>query len=205
MNLKQTMIILVFSLPLLLAACIPAAPTPTATNTPTLTHTTTPTPTNTPTPTPTATHTPMPTPTATDTPTPLPFQAKISSPSDGERVSTNPEVVAEYKNIPTDRYLWVAVRIPKVRPTGLIYPQLKDMQLPPHLVGTGIYHTYAALGGKEDVGDPFNIIVLLADQAANDQITAYAKACSFLVNACTGMPLPETGVEILDFITVVRK
>ncbi len=194
MSLKQVMITLGFSLPLLLVACLPT-PAPTATNTPTLTHTPTPTPTNTPTPTPTT----------TDTPTPPPSQAKISSPIDGERVSTNPEVVAEYKNIPNDHYLWVAVHIPKVRPTGLIYPQLKDMQLPPHLVGTGIYHTYAALGGKEDAGDPFNIIVLLADQAANDQITAYAKACSFMPNACTGMPLPETGIQILDFITVNRK
>lgn len=144
------------------------------------------------------------TPPFTPTPT-LPVRAKISGPGDGDHVSTYPEVVTEYENIPTDRYLWVAVRIPKVRPTGLIYPQLKDGQLPPHLVGAGIYHTFAALGGEKDIGDPFNIVVLLADQAAHDQFIAYGKACSFNANACTGMQLPETGIEVLDFITVIRK
>jgi hypothetical protein len=92
-----------------------------------------------------------------------------------------------------------------VRPAGLIYPQLKDGKLPPHLVGTGIYKTYAALGAKEDIGAPFNIVILLADQEANALIMAYAKACGFNPDSCKGMPLPETGVEILDFITVIRQ
>lgn len=141
---------------------------------------------------------------STSTPLPVPH-AKISEPLDGQRVSTNAEVVTEYWNIPGNRYLWVAVRIPAVRPVGLIYPQLKEMKLPPQLVGTGIYKTYAALGSEKDVEAPFNVIVLLADQTAHDLITAYAKTCSFNPGSCAGMPLPETGIEILDFVTVIRQ
>jgi hypothetical protein len=197
MKLWRTIIILVFSLNLLVAACIPSTPVPTPT--PTLAPTMTPTPTHTPTPTSTLA------PTMTSTPTPAP-RAHISAPTDGQGVPPNAEVVVEYSNIPQDHYLWVVVRIPSIHPkTWWIYPQLYENKVPSHWVGSGMLTTNAALGGPRDTGAPFNVVVLLVGQEANRSFVEYANHCGPVPTTCTGMPLPETEIEILDFTTVIRK
>lgn len=194
MKLWRIMTILAVSLHLLLAGCVPSAPIPT----PTPTSTTTPSPTYTPTPTSTSTATPAP-------------QARISEPIDNQRIPPNVKVIVEYKDIPHDRYLWVAVRIPDVRPPGppltrWIYPQLQDGKVPPHLEGAGTFVIDAAFGGgSKDSGVPFNVLVLLVDANAQESFTEYAGHCGPFPATCLGMKLPDTGVEILDFSTVIRQ
>ncbi len=139
------------------------------------------------------------------TPTPAP-QARISEPTDGQRVPSNAKVVVEFKNIPPDRYLWVAVRIPKVQPTWWIYPQLHDRQVPPHWVGTGMLTTVAAFGGgSEDSGAPFNLTILLVDEKAHRSFTAYADNCGRVATSCIGIAPPDAEMQILDFSTVIRE
>jgi len=130
-------------------------------------------------------------------------QAHISEPIYGQGVLVNARVSIEYENIPPDRHLWVVVRIPKVGLPRLIYPQLQDGGGP--LVGDGTLDTIVTLGGDADHGAPFNIVVLLVDEDANHFFTAYEKDCRSDEALCNGMSLPDRGVAILDFNTVIRE
>ena len=164
----------------------------------------------------TATPTPTPSPTSiatstsilmtTLTPMPCPH-ARIVEPEycDGQTVPTDVEVVAECRNIPQDRYVWVVVRVPKVKPTWLVYPQLHRGDKPTQVIGDGTFETTVKLGGDEDSGNPFNIVILLLNREANRSFTEYAEKCIAEERLCLGIPLPETGVEILDFVTVIRE
>ena len=132
--------------------------------------------------------------------------ARIIEPEyhDGHTVPTHISVVAEYKDIPQNRYLWVVVRIPKVKPTWLVYPQLHSGKIPIQVVGDGQFEITVDLGGNADSGELFNIIILLLNKEANRSFTTYAKDC-IAKDICGGIPLPDTGVEILDFTTVIRE
>jgi hypothetical protein len=156
----------------------------------------------------TATPTPTPSPTsiATSTSMPCPY-ARIVEPEycDGQTVPTDVSVVAECRNIPQDRYIWVVVRVPKVKPTWLVYPQLHRGDKPTQVIGDGTYETTVKLGGDEDSGNLFNIVILLLNGEANRSFTDYAENCIAEETLCVGIPLPETGVEILDFVTVIRE
>jgi hypothetical protein len=130
-------------------------------------------------------------------------RARISEPIDGQGVPVHARVIIEYENIPPDRHLWVVVRVPKVGLPWLIYPQLQGREEP--LVGDGMIETTAALGGDDDSGDPFNIVALLVNEEANRFFTAYANDCGRDPGLCNGMLLPDRGVEILDFNTMIRE
>jgi len=131
--------------------------------------------------------------------------ARITEPTNGQLVPIYAKVAFEYNNIPPDRHLWPAVRIPGVGSVRwLIYPQLRGIEA----IGTGkgFYETMAAFGGENDSsGRPFNVVILLADEDANSRFVEYAKECNLDSNLCNGMVLPDKGVEILDFDTVIRK
>ena len=154
----------------------------------------------------TPTPTPSPTSTATLTPTLYPH-ARIVEPEycDGQTVPTDVSVVAECHNIPQDRYVWVVVRVPKVKPTWLVYPQLQRGGKPTQVIGDGTFETTVKLGGDEDSGNPFNIVILLLNGEANRSFIEHAENCIAEETLCVGIPLPETGVEILDFVTVIRE
>jgi hypothetical protein len=143
---------------------------------------------------------------------PLPH-ARIIQPEDyydHQTVQPDVKVVVEYKDIPRNRYLWVVVRIPSVRlvtplrPSRLVYPQLQSGKLPTEVTGTGNLETTVHLGGDKDSGAPFNILVLLLDEESNRSFVDYSLNC-INTGACGGIQLPETGEEILDFVTVVRE
>lgn len=130
-------------------------------------------------------------------------RARISEPIDGQSVPVHARVIIEYENIPPDRHLWVVVHIPKLRLPWLIYPQLQGRKKP--LVGDGMIDITATLGGGSDSGDPFNIVALLVNEEANRFFTAYANDCARDPGLCNGMFLPDRGVVILDFNTVIRE
>lgn len=130
--------------------------------------------------------------------------ASISEPTNGQLVPIYAKVTFEYNHIPHDRHLWLVVRIPGIGSAPwLIYPQLQGMET----IGTGngVFKTTAAFGGDNDSGRPFNIVVLLVDENANLRFDDYANKCKLDSNLCNGMLLPDKGVEILDFDTVIRE
>lgn len=129
--------------------------------------------------------------------------ARIVGPPDGATLPSPTSVIIEYHDIPQDRYLWVVLRIPSVRPVWLVYPLLEE-GVPEQVVGDGAIVTSVWLGGDQDSGKPFNIVVLLLDEAANDSFVEYANEC-IAGGDCGGIPLPDTGVRILDFNTVIRE
>lgn len=139
------------------------------------------------------------------TPSPRPW-ARITQPTDGQRVPVNNPVLVEYNNLPAGHYLWVVVRIPRVQPVWWLYPQLLDGKIPTRTGPSGLLKTNAAFGGgREDSGIPFNLVVLLLNEQAQQAFANYANACGSVPQSCVGMPLPEGEIEILDFNTVVRE
>jgi hypothetical protein len=130
--------------------------------------------------------------------------ARIIEPTDGQYVPIYAKVTFEYNNIPRDRHVWLAVRIPGIGlVTWLIYPQLQGMAAIQK--SNGVSEITAAFGGDNDSERPFNIVVLLVDEDANLRFDDYANKCKLDSNLCNGMILPDKGVEILDFDTVIRK
>jgi hypothetical protein len=129
--------------------------------------------------------------------------ARIVEPPDGATLPSPTSVIIEYHDIPQDQYLWVVLRIPSVKPVWLVYPLLEE-GVPEQAVGDGALATSAWIGGEQDSGKPFNIVVLLLDEEANGSFVEYANAC-IARGDCGGIPLPDTGVRILDFSTVTRE
>ena len=185
---------------------------PTATPMPTPTPTYTPTPTSSPTPTPTpeptATATPSPTVTPTDTPTPTPAPTNtatptrkptntptpaclISEPADGnENLGYENEVGVTCSDVPDSLYIWVLVYS---HPDSIYYPQSAPVGS-----GSGQYRETAYLGTEtEGIGSQFDIIVALADEAANTVLQSAA------TNYTGWLDLPD-GVEEKARITVRR-
>jgi len=129
--------------------------------------------------------------------------AHIVEPPDGATLPSPTSVIVEYHDIPQDRYLWVVLRIPSVKPAWLVYPLLEE-GIPEQAVGDGALATSVWLGGEQDSGKPFNVVVLLLDEEANRSFVEYANKC-IAAGDCGGILLPDTGVRILDFNTVIRE
>lgn len=137
-------------------------------------------------------------------PPPAP-NARIMEPQheSGGRVPTDVRTEVYYNNIPQGRYFWVVVRVPKLRPVWLVYPQLRN-GIPTGITGDGTYITTVSIGSDADFDEPFNVVVLLLDEEANSSFTTYSKNC-IDTGICPGTLLPATGVDILDFTTVIRE
>ncbi len=135
-----------------------------------------------------------------------PPSARILSPLYGDGpVPVQVKAFVAYDHIPAGQYLWVVVRVPKVQPPGLVYPQLLN-GIPKPVTGKGTAEIVVQLGNADsDVADPFNLVVLLLDEAANGSFNDYSRECINDKTKCDGIELPNTGVEILDFNTVIRK
>jgi hypothetical protein len=172
----------------------PFSPTPTPTPTPQPTATATPsptvTPTDTPTPTPTPTDTPIPTQTPTNTATP-PSTGLITQPADGEEdLGYENEVTVTCSNVPDSMYVWILVFS---HSNSIYYPQSEPLGS-----GSGQYSGRAYLGTEtEGMGNQFDIIVALADEAANTVLQSAA-------TNYTGWPDIPDGVEEKARITVRR-
>jgi hypothetical protein len=133
---------------------------------------------------------------------PVPF-ARIVEPPDGATLPSPTSVIVEYHDIPQDQYLWVVLRIPSVKPAWLVYPLLEE-GIPEQALGNGALATSVWIGGDQDSGKPFNFVVLLLDEEANGSFVEYANAC-IAGGDCGGILLPDAGVRILDFNTVIRE
>ncbi|MFN8493182.1 MAG: hypothetical protein U0350_36600 [Caldilineaceae bacterium] len=120
-----------------------------------------------------------------------------------QRVPMQATAVVEYRDIPPARYLWIVVRIPKVIPNWLVYPQVAD-GMPREVIGSGTFSTTVGLGTDADSGQLFNLVVLLLNAEANRSFVEYAALCQ-AKQSCGGIALPDSGVTILDFNTLIRE
>ncbi|MBL8093241.1 MAG: hypothetical protein JNL73_03655 [Anaerolineales bacterium] len=132
--------------------------------------------------------------------------AQILKPEDYNGVdalSSPSTILVEYTHIPSDHYIWVVVRDPRVRPMRMAYPQLSN-GLPTPVQGDGRFETTISLGGPDDSHMPYNVVVMLLDEKANGAFLEYAQGC-IEKHLCGGISLPYPGAEILDFVTIVRQ
>jgi cell division septation protein DedD len=167
-----------------------STPTPTPQPTATATPSPTVTPTDTPTPTPAPTNTPIPTQTPTNTATPPPT-CLITQPAEGEEdLGYENEVTVTCSNVPDSMYIWILVFS---HSNSIYYPQSEPLGS-----GSGQYSGRAYLGTEaEGIGGQFDIIVALADEAANTVLQSAA-------TNYTGWPDLPDGVEEKARITVRR-
>jgi hypothetical protein len=170
-------------------ACQPTAtPTPTQPPTPTPTVTLTATPTLTPIPTST------PTPTATPTPEP---QIAISAPVDGASVGRLEHIAGTSGHIPPGYAIWVVVY---AHAGGRYHPH----NSPAEMETGGEWASHAYIGGTDDVGQRFDIIVVLADVSAQRALKTYVgKATSTGVEE--GLESIPAGATVYARITVTRE
>ncbi len=136
--------------------------------------------------------------------TPVPQARVVGGISDGQSVDMNSNVVIKYENIPKKRYLWVAVHIPSLGQPRLVFPQAPNGVMPVQVSESGTLPVNVILGNKNDVGAPLNVMLLLLNDEANDIFKNNVQTC-LQSNNCSGLVLPDAGVDILDFITVIRK
>jgi len=131
--------------------------------------------------------------------------ARIIEPqyTDGKGLPPKVTAIVEYKNLPVNHYLWIVMRVPKVKPDWIVYPQMQ-MGIPGSVIEPYRLEIPVGLGNDTDSGQPFNIIVLLLNEEANQLFIEYATACE-IEKKCGGLLLPPRGVNILDFNTVLRE
>jgi hypothetical protein len=130
---------------------------------------------------------------------PQPYARILASSVHGP-VLTNQTISISYKNIPKDKHIWPVVQIPGIGNGKFIYPQFIGKEM-----DSGIFSVNMTCGGPKDSGRSFTYFVLLADDKANSAFEAYAASCKNGIDHCNGMVMPEEGVELLDFLPVIRQ
>ena len=97
---------------------------------------------------------------------PPPTEISISYPTNGSTVSKLITVQGTSQSIPTSQAIWAIVYIPKI---SLYYP----MPAAAVVDQTGAWTTPVTLGGQNDTGLEYDIIMVLANQAGQDALKAY--------------------------------
>jgi hypothetical protein len=151
------------------------------------------------TPTPTAT----PTPSTTSTPTEIPTltsgvkipEVKITYPSNTAAVNIQETVTGTARNVPEGQKLWILVYPPAA---NKFYPQSQNVNIVSEEWSTPI-----GIGTKDNVGEIFDIVAVLADQKAQEELTNYINT-GVKNNSWSGMDSIPDGALVYDKITVTR-
>lgn len=123
--------------------------------------------------------------------------ARIIRPVEGERVDMREMVRGSYSGIDGDGRLRLVVSVPSVE--SRYYPQAEAARC----MEGGRWTCPAFLGGSEDAGLEFDIIVVVADEEAERVFKEYLEE-SERRNAWTGMAELPSGAMILDSVSVTR-
>jgi len=126
--------------------------------------------------------------------------AHIIEPKDGTVVDLHTPLLMDYSNIPSTGYVWVVERVPKY---NQVYLWNNDELQISHKTN-GVLSWNIQIGADTSVGDVFNIIILLVDEKVNFSFQENVKQCKS-TGQCNGIILPDEGVQILAFSTVIRK
>lgn len=127
----------------------------------------------------------------------IPLEITIDNPTDGSYVGLNITVTGTSSGDYSDFHLWVVVH--PIGSSGY-WPQVSEI-IPNRK--TGQWAQPVNLGTQKDKGKSFEIIVVSANQSANNSFNNYL-AESKINNKYPEVPLPQ-GINILTLITVIRK
>jgi PKD repeat protein len=120
---------------------------------------------------------------------------KITSPLNGATVNIQETVKGTAKNIPKGYKIWILVY---PHPANRYYPQSGKLTLQKGKWSIPVY-----IGVKENVGDKFDILAVLANKKASDKFTEYIKTGE-KTNSWPGMVEIPVGAKAYDKITVTR-
>jgi len=125
------------------------------------------------------------------------MEVAISYPTDQEMVEQSINVRGTYRNLKSDHVIWIMIY---VYDAGRYYPQ-NDSAI---IEANDRWSSMAFIGGSNDIGKKFDIIVLIADEKAKNDITQYLEDAKERYSWDGLLTLPK-GAIIFDRITVQRK
>jgi hypothetical protein len=137
-----------------------------------------------------------PTPTTTQTPTTIPVEIQITYPIDSATVKILETITGTAKNIPEGQQLWIA-----------IFPHAAFKYYPQNPVGVqsdGSWTLPVQFGGENNVGEKFDIVAVLADKNAKDELNTYLDTC-IKSNSWPGMRALPDGAKEYARVTVIRE
>jgi hypothetical protein len=126
----------------------------------------------------------------TTTPT---AKGTITYPLANSSVSREETLTGTFQDLPEDAGLWIFVYIPSI---GRYYPQ--SMPVTPD--GNGTWSFYTFIGGPNDAGLDFELVLVLADPAATQALLDYQAA-----QPGAGIPSLPAGAAELDRVPVTRR
>jgi PGF-pre-PGF domain-containing protein len=119
---------------------------------------------------------------------------KITYPSNASLVNIQETVTGTAENIPEGQKLWILVY---PQSANKFYPQSGNVN-----IIDGKWSLTIGLGTKDNIGETFKIIAVLADQESSEEFTNYMST-----GPSTGWPgignIPE-GAKVVDEVTVTR-
>jgi hypothetical protein len=123
---------------------------------------------------------------------------KITQPLAGSNVTINELVEGVSTNVPVDNVIWVFVSVPNI---NRYYP----MDNPAILQYNGEWSSQTTLGRDIDSGGQFDILVVLADIDAQNEINTYLSQNVNPPNGIYhGMPKLPSGATVFDMVRVTR-
>lgn len=134
-------------------------------------------------------------PTPTKTPT-LTSEIKITYPSNSSSVDMQETITGTAENIPEGQKLWI-----------LVYPLLAYKFYPqnPNVnIINGEWSMTIGIGAKDNGGETFKIIAVLADQEANGEFTSYINT-GISTGSWPGMGSIPEGAKVVNEVTVTRR
>jgi len=124
---------------------------------------------------------------------PTSTEISIIYPLNSSQVYMQETITGTAKNIPEGDVIWIIVD----PHNGKYYPQSDKVK-----IQSGEWSTPVGIGTKETVGN-FDIIVVLADQKAQDEFNNYFETC-YQTNSWAGMDKIPNSAKVYDKITVTR-
>lgn len=122
----------------------------------------------------------------------------ITTPVNGTTVSKNTTVQGTALRIPSGQVIWPIIYVHSV---ALYYPMASAVTVSQ----SGFWQTTITIGGPNDTGQPFDIIMITADQAGKDALVAYNQDVEKNhPGDYPGMPQLPAGLTEYDRVTVIR-
>ena len=141
---------------------------------------------------------------------PPPPDITISQPTNGAIVPRQPDISGTVENMPSDKHLWLVTRGPMDVQGPHYYPQ--GVTFPDYRSGIIVEDTRWTLNKKEEsyyVGSeqdrkrPFEILIVLADEKANESFLEYLRFESRF-NEYPGLSYLPTGAFLYSKVSVTR-
>jgi hypothetical protein len=140
---------------------------------------------------------PSPSPSPTPTPTSL-AQVNITSPSNDSTVNQSATIQGTAQGLANNQTLWIVV-VPESATRTIYYP----VDAPITVQSDGTWSKLANVGSSQDVGKPFDILVVQANQSANTTFANYIATGKSTGNY-PGLPSLPGGATVVANVTETR-